>query len=225
MIVNRARAYVLGEFPPRVLRIHLLLAAAVFGGLVYAAFAAFPGYSMTVHTISALGNPEANPAGWWLFSLAVWAQAAVNLPFFMFARRVIAPRAPRAATLVAATTLVISAGLVVLGFFPENPPNVPGHIVGASLAFGGFFAMAPLTWHGTLVAARDAPAGRRKFLTVVTVINTVAFFGICIAAITGIALDTSTLPFWEWMYMFGIGAYMLLLEIAISRVPPGARSE
>ncbi len=210
----------------------MLAIAAVFGPLLVIAFALFPGYTFFDFSISSLGSPEKNPDGWFYFSIAMWAQAVLIIPFFFKVARVFEKYTPRVSKSFVIAALVTSSGLVLLGFFPEAPPTAPVHYVAAMIAFGGFIVDGCISWLCMYRMARaggTSPARKSVILGTIPAML-VAFWGVAIgAAIAAIVTKYFGVPasatllanvfFWEWLYMGAIGLYMLLLEIVISREP------
>nr|MDO8112123.1 hypothetical protein [Candidatus Sigynarchaeota archaeon] len=219
-----------GIFSGKSLRIYLILLGLIFGSTIAGAIALFPGYAFFDFSISDLGVPLYNPSGWWLFSVAMWSQAVLVIPFFMHVRNIFTKYTPRLARLFRDAVFATSAGMGWLGFFPDAPPTRGWHFFAAGITFGGFLIDGCISWVTLIKMGHQSKEHRRKQMIFVLVpVMIIAFWGV-LAAIGGSwmlvklgLLDSASqwanLYFWEWCYLGAIGAYMLLLGIIISREP------
>jgi hypothetical membrane protein len=199
--------------------------AAVFGGLVAIAFLLFPHYTFFDYSVSSLGAWQKNPAGWWVFSIAMWAMGFLVIPFFMHVKRAFEKYTPRFARFFQACVFVTSGGMVALGFFPESPGTDAVHYVAAGFIFIGFFVDAFISWISLGAMARAASLRQRKIVVIsVLVLMVVAFWvvllGMAISYLVSRSAFLGSIYFWEWCYLLvSIGLYLLLLEIVVSREP------
>lgn len=148
---------------------YLLGMSVLFWGLILAAWLIYPAenrYSIMSHTFSFLGSWEDkhNPAGWWLFTLALIVWGLGTMPLVAYTHHRFAAHYPRLAYPGAFFLLVGCVGMILVGIFPDVGGDVlPGwrwtkvHEKVAILAFAGFFL--GLVWHGGLLVW-DAIAAR-----------------------------------------------------------------
>jgi hypothetical protein len=198
---------------------------AVFGGLVAIAFLLFPNYTFFDYSVSSLGAWHKNPAGWWVFSVAMWSMGIMIIPFFMHVKRAFGKYTPRFARLFQACVFVTAGGMVALGFFPESPGTATIHYVAAGFIFVGFFVDACISWISLGKMARAASTRQRRIAIVFGLASMIAAFwvillGMAIMYLASRSVFMSSIYFWEWCYLLvSIGLYLLLLEIVVSREP------
>ncbi|MBN2151221.1 MAG: DUF998 domain-containing protein [Candidatus Lokiarchaeota archaeon] len=218
-------AFISGHYSGKALRWHTLLMLGVFGGLVTAALYLFDGYTFFDYSMSSLGAWHKNPAGWWLFSVAMWAMGVLVVPFFMHVARVFDRYTPRMARLFRACALATAASMVLLGFFPESPGTDVIHYAAAGFIFGGFLAVAFISWAAFTRMAKVASDRRRKVVITLSLVIMVPVFMVVILGMGSAYLVSrsaflSSIYFWEWYYLVVcIGLYFLLTEVVVSREP------
>ena len=216
-----------GKFSQTFFRRYMLFMAGIFGSILTTAIFTFPGYTFFDYSISALGSLIKNPNGWLLFSIAMWAQAFLVIPFFTHVWRVFKTYTPKLSILFLCAVVMTVMGLIMLGFFPEDPSTSRMHYYSAGFAFGGFFIAACLSWATMGFMISRAPDVKRKKSIIISIPIMVVAFGFAIFG-TGtafyatevLAVDFGLLTnlfFWEWMFFSAIGVYILVLEIIISR--------
>ncbi len=214
-----------GRFSGRLLRLYTLAMVAAFGGLVTAALLLFPNYTFFDYSMSSLGAWHKNPAGWWLFSLAMWVMGVMIVPYFMHVKRRFEKYTPRLARLFNACALVTAVSMVLLGFFPESPGTDMIHYLDAGFIFFGFLADACISGISLARMARAESLRQRKIVIIVSIMITVAAFliiaiGLGMTYIISRSAFLSSIYFWEWYYLVVcIGLYLLLLEVVVSREP------
>lgn len=111
--------------------IPLYLISAIIANILYYAFlvpAAFiyPGYSPFTHTVSALGNTERNPNGWFLFSICLISIGIALLPFFMDVKKW-SENYPSTKNYVLTIQIVgyfNSFSLIMIAIFPTNSASL-----------------------------------------------------------------------------------------------------
>ena len=214
-----------GQFSGKTLRRYLFFMAAVFGGLVAIAFLLFPQYTLFDYSVSSLGAWHKNPAGWWFFSIAMWAMGIMVVPFLLHAKRKFEKYTPRSARLFQACVFVTAGGTVALGFFPESPGTDTIHYIAAGFIFVGIFVDACISWVSIGKMARAARPHQRQIAIIASLVLMIAAFwvillGMLIMYLVSRSTFLSSVYFWEWCYvMVSDGLYLLLLEIVVSREP------
>ncbi len=218
-------SFLSGRFTGRTLRLYLIFMAAVFGSLIAIALLIFPQYTFFEYSVSSLGSWQKNPAGWWIFSIAMWAMGIMVVPFFMHAKRKFEKYTPRFARLFRACVFVTSGGMMVLGFFPEAPGTIIVHYVAAGFIFIGFFVDACISWVSIGKMALAAKPRSRQIAVIASLVLMIAAFwaillGMLVTYLVSRSAFLSNVYFWEWCYVLvSIGFYLLLLEIVVSREP------
>lgn len=155
------KRYVSGQHTSLEIRLHLAALALVYWGLVFCAWRAYPAehhYSVTTHTLSALGSFDArhNPESFWVFSLAMVYCGLTMMPVILYIRRRVSAVSDFGAQIGALFFLAGCAAIVLTGLFPDAHARVLGdwqskeiHRTVASsigLAFG-----LGIIWHGVLL--------------------------------------------------------------------------
>jgi hypothetical protein len=197
----------------------------VFGGLLAIAFLLFPQYTFFDYSVSSLGAWHKSPAGWWVFSIAMWAMGIMVIPFFLHVKRKFEKYTPRFARLFRACVFVTSGGMVALGFFPESPGTDIIHYTAAGFIFIGFFVDACISWASLAKMASAARTRKRQVAVIAGLVLMIAAFwaillGMAIMYLVSRSAFLSHVYFWEWCYILvSIGLYLLLLEIVVSREP------
>ena len=165
-----------GRFAPGTLRFYLATEALVFWGVIFLCWRRFPpenAFSIHTHTFSYLGSfePDRNPPGWWLFSIAMVFWGLASVPVVLHNLRRLAPANPRGLRVTGGLMLTGCFGIVLVGLFPDARGPVLGslrwtdiHYVGAVVLVLGFLIGIPRFALSLRRAARDnamAPGVRR----------------------------------------------------------------
>lgn len=139
-----------GHFAPGTLRIYLAVEALVFWGTIFFCWRRFPpenAFSIHTHTFSYLGSfePDRNPPGWWLFSIAMVFWGLASVPVVLHNLRRLAPANPRGLWVTGGLMLTGCLGIVLVGLFPDARGPVFGpirwtniHYIGAAVLVLGF---------------------------------------------------------------------------------------
>jgi len=167
-----------GEFEPRTLRIYLAAEALVFWGIIFLCWRLFPeanAFSIHTHTFSYLGSyePDRNPGGWWLFTIAMVFWGLATIPIVRHnLRRLGGGEASGALRATRFLLIAGCAGIVIVGLFPDARGPLIGslrwtdiHYLGALILVLGFIIGIPRFTLHLVRAARDPqrdPASRHR---------------------------------------------------------------
>lgn len=144
-----------GHFAPGTLRIYLAVEALVFWGVIFLCWRRFPvenAFSIHTHTFSYLGSfePDRNPPGWWLFSIAMVSWGMASVPVVLHNLRLLARANPRGLGVTRFLLLMGCSGIVLVGLFPDARGPVLGsvrwtdlHHIGAAVLVLGFLLGIP----------------------------------------------------------------------------------
>jgi hypothetical membrane protein len=157
-----------GRFSPRSLRIYLAIEALFFYGLVLACWSRYnpdDPFHILRHTFSYLGsfNPDRNPEGWWLFTIAMCGWGLANIPLALFVGRHLSSVTPHGAKKVTVLLVTGCVGIILVGLFPDARTEMVGslrwttaHYFAALVLVLGFLIGIP--WATMLVqrTARDS---------------------------------------------------------------------
>jgi len=131
-----------GHFTTRTAIIFLVMVMSVIGGclstswMLYESCNIGPPYSVFIHQISYLGDPEMNPCGAFLFTVALWTLAIAAIPLVLFYRRALAALKAKVAGVFAFFFGLSIPAMFAVGIVPSSlDPYV--HLVTAAVAFGG----------------------------------------------------------------------------------------
>jgi hypothetical membrane protein len=170
----------------------------------------YPGYSLAANYISDLGNPQLSP---WalLYNISVRVLGVMGFLGFLLVRSAFQPGAGRAAGLSVLLLATVSAFLV--GTFPENSPQLNGHIHGIVSALAFISSGA-----GLLILGRAILGDVRwDFYALFTVVAGLVTF----VALAIFELDTnaSTVGVWERLIVAPILLWALIAGAHIARLP------
>jgi hypothetical protein len=198
----------------------------------------YPDYSITKDYISSGGSPYGNPDGW-----QVWMVGHVLYGIFMgilvwfISRRMhsLQPeglRGPKSVFQIGRLFLYISViGWVLMGLVP----NWHGdgwkvmHGVNAALLLGGYH-LGIIQWSIILLHTRNVSKNFSRIVMGLTLAAPIGFIASqTFNLLSGIGLEGAidgsgawylTIPFWEWMVMFGISGAFVVMGLGL-KVNPG----
>ncbi len=120
---------------------------ATFIGMILLAYINFPGmYSAATNTISDLGNPGLNPAGWFWFSAGFYFLSFMLVPFYTFVHRRLKPRGTFIARVALMGNVGSSIGFGMLATFSNMHETIDVHLVAAFFSFGGMIFAGVFYW-------------------------------------------------------------------------------
>ncbi|MFX0103838.1 MAG: hypothetical protein ACFFCS_30025, partial [Candidatus Hodarchaeota archaeon] len=128
-----------GKFPKKLLLRKLFpISTGIYIGLMFLAGLLFPSpYSITMNTISDLGNPILNPTGWLFFSGSFAFLALILIPFCTFVYRRLTPMDKLLPKIGLGANIASSIGLGMLAIFSNIDSFLFIHGLAALMAFGG----------------------------------------------------------------------------------------
>ena len=159
--METVKRYMSGGHTPTEIRRHLAVLVVVYWGLVFCAWLGYPAahkYSVTTHTLSALGSfdDRHNPEWYWLFSVAMVYCGITMMPVMLYIRRRLMAVSGFGARVGAMFFLMGCAAIILTGLFPDAHVHVIGnwqwgqiHRNVAGLIAAGF--SLGIIWHGLLL--------------------------------------------------------------------------
>jgi len=122
--MEKVKRYVSGQHTPVEIRWHLAALAVVYWVLILCTWLGYPAeneYSITTHTMSALGSFEEghNPEWFWVFSIAMVYCGLTMIPIMLYYRRLLTAVSRSGAWAGALFFLVGCAGMILTGLFPD----------------------------------------------------------------------------------------------------------
>lgn len=221
-------ALVNGETPRKTLLQQFFpVAGSIYAGLLALAIILYPPpYSIVTNTISDLGNPVLNPAGWGFFTASCYVIAFTLLPFYTHVYKQFWRQHFLVATIAWFSNLSASAGLVMLGTFPNLPGTLYLHVTAAIASFGGLIGGGLLDW--TLLVGRALRTGGKARHQAIVAIGVMVATGCIALFLLGMidvnpATGTATVDefvlfaFMEWLLFALVGYQTVLLFV---RLPP-----
>ena len=119
---NRLRRIFSGDLSVPEARRLVLLKAGIFWGLIFLCWVIYPAenaFSIQTHTFSFLGSFEEkhNPAGWWLFTVAMCFWGIAMLPFAAYVYRRFVSSLPPGGGFVCGHLAARGLGIALVGIF------------------------------------------------------------------------------------------------------------
>lgn len=201
------------------------IGSGIYVGLLFLSWLLFPGeYSLAVNTISDLGNPIKNPAGYALFSTAFIYLAFFNIPFYRFVHKRLAPLSKLLARIALLANVAASGGFIAMATFSNvNEATLVIHIPAAVVSFGGLVLGGLLYW---IIIVKDAilKTGTRRIIplagaltNVVVGIAVFQLFDFSTFTVKNLA-DLELVAPWEWTLFFFIGINMFMLFKSVPEI-------
>ncbi len=155
-----------GQFTPATLRIYLAAQAFFFWGVIFICWRLFPeenAFSILTHTFSYLGSfePDRNPPGWWLFTIAMVFWGLSSLPVVRFITRQVALASGQPLRGPARLLTTGCVGVILVGLFPDARGPILGPIRWTDLHYlGALFVVIGFVFGVPWFAARLFRAAR-----------------------------------------------------------------
>ena len=155
-----------GQFEPGTLRIYLAAQALFFWGVIFVCWRLFPvenTFSILTHTFSYLGSfePDRNPPGWWLFTIAMVFWGLTSVPVVRFITRQVALASGKHLRGPAGLLTTGCVGVILVGLFPDARGPILGPIRWTDLHYlGALFIVIGFVFGVPWFAARLFRAAR-----------------------------------------------------------------
>ena len=183
--------------------IYAILANIFYYALLIPAAFLYPEYSPFLHTVSALGNTEKNPNGWFLFSISLILIGIVLVPYFFDLKKWYEsqPTFKRIIMAIQVIGYFNSFSLFMIAIFPTNT---------ASFLHGFWslmnFLCIELVILLVVIGLRKHPSYWRHISTVAVV-----DFVLCITYLTLLRVYREIATIFEWLtFIFALGIILLI---------------
>ena len=115
------KSWIRGEFRSKQMKTHVLISTGgitAFLVMSYRYYIRENAYSMFTHLISDLGNWQANPKGWWIFSLAMVFTGIMTYPIINYIEKNLEFMNKQAISIGAWTLRANAIGTIIIGCIP-----------------------------------------------------------------------------------------------------------
>lgn len=195
----------------------------------------FPGYTIYQNYISDGGSPYANPEGWKIWMVGHVLNGVFMLFIVQLDSRIMKSFQPKIENPVKTYKhgknglYLSSIGFIFMGLVPNWYGTLWDifHGIFAFFILGGYY-IGMLSWSRYLRYAEEIPKRFSKSITGMTLFAPLGtFFAIIINlfieegflnAINGEGIWILTVPFWEWMLMFGSYFAFVIMSIKLVKV-------
>jgi len=147
---------------------------ALWGACFVLAARSYPGYEISNHDISFLGDPALNPKGWWFWSIGMGIAAMMAFPPIAYASRRMEELTVRQGCggrrLVSVGSICMRCaclGLAGLALVPQGPKLLDLiHTISGVFAFGGEYVTLLFFWGAPLFKVQEMSVARLALFTV-----------------------------------------------------------